>query len=161
MQQLSSTLRWDSSVVNDRRDSKAGSRDNLSFLSQHIIRSLETLFSLKFDESLMYTLRNSSDRKMKFTSAIVSGILLLSGMGIASAQVDPPTVANTEPVEYSHEGDALLGHLSVPSDGEGPFPAVVIIPDWGMFVCVWVYAASFWVKVILYECALIDDKTSV
>lgn len=39
-----------------------------------------------------------------------------------SSQVTPPTEAKTEPVEYSHEGDALLGHLSIPQGGEGPYP---------------------------------------
>jgi hypothetical protein len=42
--------------------------------------------------------------------------------GFASAQVTPPTEAKTVSVEYSHEGEALVGHLSIPQDGEGPYP---------------------------------------
>jgi hypothetical protein len=53
-----------------------------------------------------------------------SNVLLLVAFttGLASAQVTPPTEAKTEPLEYFHEGDALLGHLSIPQDGEGPYP---------------------------------------
>ncbi|KAL3907084.1 MAG: hypothetical protein SGILL_009013 [Bacillariaceae sp.] len=54
---------------------------------------------------------------MMFLKAAAS--LLLSST-LALAQVEPPLVANTVPVEYEHEGDALLGHLSVP-EGDGPF----------------------------------------
>jgi hypothetical protein len=56
---------------------------------------------------------------MMFRSA-ASALLLSSSLAIA--QVEPPIMANTVPVEYEHAGDALLGHLSVPTDGEGPFP---------------------------------------
>ena len=42
--------------------------------------------------------------------------------------VEPSAVeTDTTPVEYTHNGTDLLGHLAVP-DGEGPFPAVIIIP---------------------------------
>lgn len=57
---------------------------------------------------------------MKAFTATAS--LLLSSSFLAMAQVEPPIMANTVPVEYEHEGDALLGHLSVPTEGEGPFP---------------------------------------
>jgi hypothetical protein len=47
--------------------------------------------------------------------------------GLASAQVVPPTEPKTEPVEYSHEGEALLGHLSIPQDGEGTYPGTDMV----------------------------------
>ncbi|KAL3922681.1 MAG: hypothetical protein SGILL_002078 [Bacillariaceae sp.] len=64
-------------------------------------------------------------------AALAAAAPLLLSSSRALAQVPPPTEANTLPVEYeSMEGDALLGHLSVPMEGDGPFPAVIIIPDW-------------------------------
>jgi hypothetical protein len=56
-----------------------------------------------------------------FNKALL-GISSLLFAALASGQaVTPPTEAKTEQVEYSHEGDALLGHLSIP-EGDGPFP---------------------------------------
>jgi len=56
--------------------------------------------------------------------------LCLSTLIVAiSGQVDPPTTPKTTPIEYQ-DGDAqLMGHLAVP-EGNGTYPAIVIIPDW-------------------------------
>ncbi|KAG7373156.1 dienelactone hydrolase [Nitzschia inconspicua] len=64
---------------------------------------------------------------MLFKKALLSFLFLMAGS--AAGQVTPPTEPKTEAVEYSHEGDALLGHLSIP-EGDGTFPAIIIIPDW-------------------------------
>ena len=57
---------------------------------------------------------------MMFMKAVAT--LLVGSIYLASGQVEPPVEAKTTPVEYEHAGDALLGHLSVPTEGEGPFP---------------------------------------
>ena len=41
-------------------------------------------------------------------------------------QVEAPMEASVMPVNYTHDGADLTGYYSVP-DGDGPFPAVVII----------------------------------
>lgn len=65
---------------------------------------------------------------MKFISTVaLAGSFLCS---LASAQF--PVEPNVEVVEYSDPYDnefPLQGFVSIP-EGEGPFPAVVIIPDW-------------------------------
>mmetsp|Transcript_9636 Transcript_9636/g.21405 ORF Transcript_9636/g.21405 Transcript_9636/m.21405 type:complete len:570 (-) Transcript_9636:180-1889(-) len=45
--------------------------------------------------------------------------------GIIDQTVDPDVIS----VAYKHDGYKLLGHVAKPK-GDGPFPAVIIIPDW-------------------------------
>jgi hypothetical protein len=69
---------------------------------------------------------------MKIATLLLSGWMMVGPpVAVLAAMVDPPTTANTVPVEYTHEETALLGHLSIPQDGDGPFPAIIVIPDWG------------------------------
>lgn len=64
---------------------------------------------------------------MLTTKALTATAALLLSTSLALAQVPAPMEPNTVPVEYeSLEGDALLGHLSVPMEGEGPFPGTFI-----------------------------------
>jgi hypothetical protein len=51
---------------------------------------------------------------------IVSLLLLTQLIVVVQSEVVP--------VNYTHNGDELIGYLAVPSSGSGPFPAVVIIP---------------------------------
>lgn len=43
------------------------------------------------------------------------------------AQVDTPSEASGVAIDYTDGDTALLGHLATPS-GDGPFPAIVIVP---------------------------------
>jgi hypothetical protein len=52
--------------------------------------------------------------------------LLVAAFGGAMVGGQPYGPA-TMPVEYMDNSTALLGHMAVP-EGEGPFPAIVIIP---------------------------------
>jgi hypothetical protein len=53
--------------------------------------------------------------------AIISLLVLLL---LSAAE----TRSEVVPVNYTHNGDVLVGYMAVPSMGSGPFPAVVIIP---------------------------------
>jgi hypothetical protein len=64
----------------------------------------------------------SSNMKL-FTLALASLFSCVTAQNGTVHIVDP----DTTPVEYMHNGTDLLGHLAVP-DGEGKFPAIVIIP---------------------------------
>lgn len=47
----------------------------------------------------------------------------------SGAAVDPPLAApNVVAMNYSHQGEALQGFIATPTEGDGPFPAVIIIP---------------------------------
>ena len=46
---------------------------------------------------------------------------------VSTQAVEPPVQPMTTPMEYTHMGDDLLGHLAAP-EGDGPFPAIVVIP---------------------------------
>lgn len=57
-------------------------------------------------------------------------LTLALAFGISHAQdgpVDNPVEPNVLAVEYMDGNHTLLGHLSIP-DGDGPFPAVIVIP---------------------------------
>lgn len=58
---------------------------------------------------------------MMFVKTVIAFLLFAGDVSFA---VEPPTEPNTEPVEYSHEGDALLGHLSIPAGEGGPYPGM-------------------------------------
>lgn len=56
---------------------------------------------------------------------------LLSTSLVNGQATEPPTSPKTTPLNYTAaDGHELTGHLSIPP-GTGPFPAVIIIPDWG------------------------------
>ena len=56
------------------------------------------------------------------------GALILSSLlGVSAAQVDFPVAADVTPISYMDGDASLTGHLSMP-EGDGPLPAVVIIP---------------------------------
>jgi hypothetical protein len=81
--------------------------------------------------------KTTPDKKMKIYQTIVAGassaLFFGSSMNYVAGQVEAPVQAVTESVPYTGtNGDDLLGHLSVPS-GDGPFPAIVIVPDWGEY----------------------------
>lgn len=61
--------------------------------------------------------------KMKSFGALIISSLL----GLASAQVEYPIAADVTAISYMDGDASLTGHLSAP-EGEGPFPAVIIIP---------------------------------
>ena len=54
----------------------------------------------------------------------------LAGVGVVMGQGQPPYPSATTPFEYVDSNNtSLLGHVAMP-EGDGPFPAVIIIPDW-------------------------------
>ena len=59
---------------------------------------------------------------------IVHTLFVLVGalFGSSNGQVEAPMEASVMPVNYTHDGADLTGYYSVP-EGDGPFPAVVII----------------------------------
>ncbi|CAJ1965305.1 unnamed protein product [Cylindrotheca closterium] len=61
---------------------------------------------------------------MKLLSLFLSTLIAAT-----SGQVTPPTTSKTTPISYQDGDAALLGHLAVP-EGNGTYPAIVIIPDW-------------------------------
>jgi hypothetical protein len=72
--------------------------------------------------------------KLSVYQSIIAGVVAASSSSMmlsANAQVVSPVEAMTEPVPYQGiDGMDLLGHLSVPTEGDGPFPAIIIVPDW-------------------------------
>lgn len=71
---------------------------------------------------------------MRFLSLFLSTLVVAT-----SGQVEPPTTPKTTPIEYQ-DGDAqLLGHLAVP-EGNGTYPAIVIIPYVVHASVIWYYS---------------------
>ena len=65
---------------------------------------------------------------MKWFSFLL--VVVASIIGSANGQGQPPYPSETTPVEYvDFNNTSLLGHVAMP-DGDGPFPAVIIVPDW-------------------------------
>ena len=60
--------------------------------------------------------------KIVHTLSVLVAALVCS----TSGQVDPPMEASVMSMNYTHNGTDLVGYYSIP-EGDGPFPAVVII----------------------------------
>ena len=56
----------------------------------------------------------------------IFGLLSLLVVGCSSQPTDFPIEADTTPFNYTDGDDALIGHIAMP-EGDGPFPAVIII----------------------------------
>jgi hypothetical protein len=54
-------------------------------------------------------------------------LLLFSALSSGIVRAEVPMEPNVETFNYTHQGDNLQGFYAKP-EGEGPFPAVVILP---------------------------------